>query len=33
MVSHDRSLANRVDRVIELVDGKIINDNGGKIVS
>jgi putative ABC transport system ATP-binding protein len=33
MVSHDRSLANRVDRVIELVDGKIINDNRGKIVS
>lgn len=30
MVSHDRSLANRVDRVIELADGKIINDNGGK---
>lgn len=31
MVSHDRSLANRVDRVVELTDGKITDDNGGKI--
>lgn len=30
LVSHDRSLANRVDRVIELADGKITADNGGK---
>lgn len=29
MVSHDRSLAKRVDRVIELADGTIVNDNGG----
>ncbi len=31
MVSHDRSLANRVDRVVELTEGKITGDNGGKI--
>lgn len=30
MVSHERSLANRVDRVIELADGKIVSDNGGR---
>lgn len=30
MVSHDRSLANRVDRVVELTDGKITGDNGGE---
>ena len=29
MVSHDRSLARRVDRVVELTDGKITGDNGG----
>ena len=29
MVSHDRSLAKRVDRVIELADGQIVRDNGG----
>ncbi|MCB2214139.1 ABC transporter ATP-binding protein [bacterium] len=29
MVSHDRSLAHRVDRVIELADGAIVSDNGG----
>lgn len=29
MVSHDRSLAKRVERVIELADGSIVNDNGG----
>lgn len=29
MVSHDRSLAKRVDRVIELADGTIVSDNGG----
>ena len=29
MVSHDHSLANRVQRVIELEDGMIINDSGG----
>ena len=29
MVSHDRSLAKRVGRVIELEDGQIISDNGG----
>jgi putative ABC transport system ATP-binding protein len=29
MVSHDRSLAKRVDRVIELADGAIVSDNGG----
>jgi len=30
MVSHDRSLANRVDRVVELTEGKITGDNGGE---
>ncbi|MDY6866304.1 MAG: ABC transporter ATP-binding protein [Chloroflexota bacterium] len=30
MVSHDRTLAQRVDRVIELDSGHIISDNGGK---
>ncbi len=30
MVSHDRTLANRVDRVIELESGKIVRDNGGE---
>ena len=29
MVSHDRALAKRVGRVIELEDGQIISDNGG----
>lgn len=29
MVSHDRSLTRRVDRMIELVDGRIFSDNGG----
>jgi putative ABC transport system ATP-binding protein len=28
MVSHDRTLANRVDRVISLEDGKIVKDGG-----
>jgi predicted ABC-type transport system involved in lysophospholipase L1 biosynthesis ATPase subunit len=28
MVSHDRTLAQRVDRVIELESGQIISDNG-----
>jgi len=28
MVSHDRTLADRVDRVLNLEDGKIINDGG-----
>jgi len=30
MVSHDRTLAKRVDRVIELESGQIISDNGGE---
>lgn len=30
MVSHDRSLSRRVDRVIELADGQMISDNGGR---
>lgn len=30
MVSHDRSLSRRVDRVIELADGRILSDNGGR---
>ncbi len=30
MVSHDRMLAKRVDRVIELESGQIISDNGGE---
>jgi predicted ABC-type transport system involved in lysophospholipase L1 biosynthesis ATPase subunit len=28
MVSHDRTLAERVDRVLNLEDGIIINDGG-----
>ncbi len=28
MVSHDRSLSNRVNRVIELADGRIVSDSG-----
>ena len=30
MVSHDRTLSRRVDRVIELADGRIVSDNGGR---
>jgi putative ABC transport system ATP-binding protein len=30
MVSHDRTLARRVNRVIELEDGAIVSDNGGE---
>ena len=30
MVSHDRALSRRVDRVIELADGQIVSDNGGR---
>ena len=30
MVSHDRALYRRVDRVIELADGQIVSDNGGR---
>jgi putative ABC transport system ATP-binding protein len=32
MVSHDRALSRRVDRVIELADGQIVSDNGGRHV-
>ncbi|HCU56914.1 MAG TPA: ABC transporter ATP-binding protein [Anaerolineaceae bacterium] len=30
MVSHDRALSRRVDRVIELADGQIVSDSGGR---
>jgi putative ABC transport system ATP-binding protein len=33
MVSHDRSLARRVNRVVTLADGKILDDAGGSHVS
>ena len=29
MVSHDRTLARRVDRVIELEDGRIVGESSG----
>lgn len=33
MVSHDRSLARRVNRVVTLADGKILDDTGGSHAS